>query len=201
MLFDVGGANGYVARAIQESGIDVVLVEPGLAGVRNALGRGVGQVVKATLDDAGLLTETVPSVGLLDVIEHIEHDVEFLKEINRLIIPRGRVYVTVPAHQWLWSDEDLLAGHHRRYTVKTPSSLLGKAGFTIDFATYFFSFIPFPIFLRRVLPNRLGFHVKKAAEDVVRADHQPDNPLVKRVLNMLTMRELSKISRLNPLRA
>src|ERR1039458_6087671 len=35
-LFDVGGGNGYVARAIQESGLEVVLVEPGLAGVRNA---------------------------------------------------------------------------------------------------------------------------------------------------------------------
>jgi hypothetical protein len=56
-FFDVGGGNGYVERAIQESGIDVVLVEPGLAGVRNALHRGVRQVVRATLDDAGLLIE------------------------------------------------------------------------------------------------------------------------------------------------
>jgi len=200
-FFDVGGGNGYVARAIQDSGIDVVLVEPGLAGVRNALHRGVRQVVRATLDDAGLLAETVPALGLFDVVEHVEDDVAFLKEINRLIIPHGRVYVTVPAYQWLWSDEDLLAGHYRRYTVQTLSSLLEKAGFTIDFATYFFSFIPLPILLSRVLPYRLGFHKKKAAEDAVRANHQSDNPLVKRTLNMLTRRELSEIGRLQPLRA
>jgi len=200
-IFDVGGGNGYVSRAIQELGIDVVLLEPGLTGVRNALNRGVHHVVRATLEDANLRAQSIPSVGLFDVVEHIEDDTAFLKEINRLIIPNGRLYVTVPAYQWLWSDEDLLAGHYRRYTVQTLSNLLQRAGFTIDFVTYFFGFLPIPIFLRRALPYRLGFHEKKTDEAVVRADHQPDNPLVKRALNMLTRRELSKIGRLQPLRA
>lgn len=95
-IFDVGGGNGFVACAIQDSGLEVVLVEPGLVGVRNAVRRGIRQVVRATLEDAGILAETLPAVGLFDVVEHISNDCEFLTGINRLVIPGGRVYITVP---------------------------------------------------------------------------------------------------------
>jgi hypothetical protein len=77
-FFDVGGGNGFVAKAIEDSGVDVVLIEPGLAGVRNALKRGVRHVVCGTLGQAGFLDRIIPSVGLFDVIEHIENDGEFL---------------------------------------------------------------------------------------------------------------------------
>src|SRR6478672_10328186 len=40
-FFDVGGGNGCVARAIQDAGFEVVLVEPGIWGVRNAVKRGI----------------------------------------------------------------------------------------------------------------------------------------------------------------
>jgi hypothetical protein len=82
-LFDVGGGNGFIARAIQDSGQDVVLMEPGIAGVRNALRRGVRQVVRSTLEDAGVLPETLPAVGLFDVVEHIPDDVGFLGRASR----------------------------------------------------------------------------------------------------------------------
>jgi SAM-dependent methyltransferase len=199
-FFDVGGGNGYVARAIQDSGLDVVLVEPGFSGVRNALKRGIRQVVRATLKDAGVLPGTLPAVGLFDVIEHIGDDSGFLAEINRLVIPGGRVYITVPAYQWLWSGEDILAGHSRRYTVPALRRLLENAGCAVEFATYFFSFLPLPILLLRVLPYRLGLASKEIADSDVRSDHDPGNPLVERLLQKLTRRELSRIAGLRPLR-
>jgi SAM-dependent methyltransferase len=199
-LFDVGGGNGYVARALQASGLEVVLVEPGPAGVRNALKRGIRQVVRATLEDAGVLAETLPAVGLFDVVEHIGDDSGFLTGIRRLLLPGGRVYLTVPAYQWLWSGEDVLAGHARRYTVTTLRRMLESAGYTVEFTTYFFGFLPLPIFLRRALPYRLGFAAHKIAEETVRSDHEVGHPLVDRTLRMLTSRELSRIAELRPLR-
>jgi SAM-dependent methyltransferase len=199
-LFDVGGGNGYVARAIQEAGLEVVLVEPGLAGVRNALKRGVRQVVRATLEDAGVLAESLPAVGLFDVVEHIRDDSGFLAGIRRLVTPGGRVYLTVPAYQWLWSGEDILAGHSRRYTVPTLSRLLENAGYRVEFATYFFGFLPLPILGRRVLPYRLGLASKKVAEGDLRSDHELGHPLLDRILQTLTRRELSRIAERRPLR-
>jgi SAM-dependent methyltransferase len=199
-LFDVGGGNGYVARALQESGLEVVLVEPGLAGVRNALKRGIRQVVRATLEDAGVLAEALPAVGLFDVVEHIRNDAGFLAGIHRLVIPGGRVYVTVPAYQWLWSGEDILAGHSRRYTVPALRRLLENAGYTVEFATYFFGFLPLPILIRRVLPYRFGLAPKNLSEGAVRSDHEPGHPLVGRILQTLAQRELSRIAGRRPLR-
>ncbi len=198
-IFDVGGGNGYVARAIQDSGREVVLVEPGLAGVRNAVRRGIRQVVRATLEDAGVLAGTLPAVGLFDVVEHIRDDCDFLMGINRLVIPGGRIYITVPAYQWLWSDEDISAGHARRYTVSALHRLLERAGYTVEFATYFFGFLPLPILFRRVLPYRLGFAPKKFSEETVRSDHELGNPLASRILEILTRRELSRIAGQRPL--
>lgn len=194
-LFDVGGGNGCVARAIQDSGLDVVLVEPGIEGVRNAVRRGIRDAVRATLEDAGVLPDTVPAVGLFDVVEHIQDDLGFLTTIHRLLKPGGRVYLTVPAYQWLWSEEDTLAGHARRYTANSMRGLLERAGYSVEFVTYFFFFLPLPVLLRRALPYRLGIAPKKMREDSVRADHEIGSPLAKRVLDTLTGWESSRIAK------
>jgi SAM-dependent methyltransferase len=199
-LFDVGGGNGYVALAIEKSGLQVVLVEPGPAGVRNALKRGVTSVVHATLDDLGALPETLPAVGLFDVIEHIEDDSGFIEKVNRFLEPGGRAYITVPAYGLLWSHEDVHAGHSRRYTTHSLSKLLKDAGYSLDFVTYFFSFLPLPIFFRRVLPYRLGFARTKISPATIRSDHQLRSALLGRVLDHLSQRELSKIAEGAPLR-
>jgi SAM-dependent methyltransferase len=199
-FFDVGGGNGCVARAIQETGRDVVLVEPGLAGVQNAVNRGIRQVVRATLDDAGVLAETLPAVGLFDVVEHIADDSGFMAGVHRLSAPGGRVYVTVPACQWLWSSEDVLSGHSRRYSVSSLRRLLENAGYTVEFATYFFGFLPLPILLRRAIPYRLGFAREQIPESAVRSDHELANPLARRILQVLSRRELSRIAERRPVR-
>lgn len=192
-FFDVGGGNGYVARALQETGMDVVLVEPGRSGASNAKKRGIRHVVRSTLHDAGFVPETLPAVGLFDVVEHIQDDRAFLTEINRLLAPRGRVYITVPAFTWLWSQEDKDAGHWRRYTLTTLSEVLQKSGYTVESANYIFGFLPYPIFLLRVLPYRFGLTRQNRWRDVAGSDHKP-NYYVGRALEALTRRELSRIA-------
>jgi SAM-dependent methyltransferase len=206
VLFDIGGGNGCVARAVQQAGHEVVLVEPGLSGVQNALKRGIRNVVHGTFEDIGALPETIPAAGLFDVIEHIEDDSGFMSKIHRSLIPGGRVYITVPAYGWLWSHEDVMAGHSRRHTVGTLRRLLNDTGFTVDFASYFFGFLPLPVLLFRAAPYRLGLASvspakdTSAAQDTVRSDHKPGGRLTSWVLKQLTDRELSRIVRGSPLR-
>jgi SAM-dependent methyltransferase len=194
-VFDVGGGNGFVARAIQDSGFDVVLVEPGLSGVQNAVKRGVRQVVRSTLQDADIIPGTLPAVGLFDVLEHIRDDRDFLVTANRLTVAGGRIYLTVPAYKWLWSNEDLLAGHFRRYTVHSLSNVMRDAGYVIDFATHLFSFLPPAVLLRRVVPYRLGLRSSGLSEKAIRSDHQISHPAVRRAIEYLTRRELSAMSK------
>ena len=55
-------------------------------------------------------------VCLFDVLEHVREDFETLEAIKSLLKPNGRVLITVPAYQWLWSQHDKSLHHFRRYT-------------------------------------------------------------------------------------
>jgi len=157
LVFDIGGGNGYVAEGLMRAGLPVALVEPGWQGIANARRRGLDMLVCSTLEDAGFYPETFPAVGLFDVLEHIQDDQAFLEEIYPLLIPGGRVYLTVPAFQLLWSVDDGYAGHYRRYSAGDIQRRLARAGLKVEFASYIFSILPLPVFLMRALPSRLGW--------------------------------------------
>ncbi len=193
-FFDIGGGNGCVAQAIQDAGWEVVLVEPGHAGAQNARKRGIRQVVQATLEDAHFRPATLLAAGLFDVIEHIEDDRKFLRQIRSFLKPNGRIYITVPAFQSLWSHEDEHAGHWRRYTLRSLSDALAASGFQVEFSTYIFGFLPLGILLLRVLPFRFGIVPKRTAEERMRADHQVQGGLSAKTLAYLTRRELSRLA-------
>jgi len=197
-LFDIGGGNGFVAKALQDAGIEVVLLEPGADGVRNARRRGVRQVVHGTLEAAGFPADSIPSAGLFDVLEHIEDDRGFLNEIYSRLEPQGRLYLTVPAIRWLWSHEDVHAGHYRRYGVDSLRALLETAGFTVEFATSFFNFLWLPVLFWRALPSRLG--IGRPGADI-RCQHGMTIPMMNRPWNWLAKRELARIRALRQTRS
>jgi SAM-dependent methyltransferase len=194
-IFDVGGGNGFVARALQDAGWDVVLVEPGPRGAANAVRRGVRHVVRAAFGDAGFLPGSIPAIGLFDVLEHTADQHAFLSSLARCLIPGGRIYITVPASRWLWSHEDEDAGHFRRYSLADLSRALEKTGFAVEYATHFFGFVPLLALPWRVLPYRLGFAGKPGAPERVRAEHEVANPFARRVLEFLTAREVRRLRR------
>jgi len=156
-FFDVGGGNGFVAAAFQqEAGIPVVLVEPGADGVRHAQARGLRTVVHATFSEAHFRDRSLPAIGFFDVLEHIEDAQGFLGEVRRCLAVKGRIYLSVPAGRWLWSDADVQAGHFRRYSFASLERALKRAGFRPLFMSKIFSPLPLPLFLCRSLPSLFG---------------------------------------------
>jgi len=191
-FFDIGGGNGYVAKALQDAGLEVVVVEPGATGAFYSRRRGVQHVIRASLEDAGFFSEVLPAVGLFDVVEHIEDDRAFLCTIRNSMRPGGLVYLTVPAFQWLWSHEDEAAGHFRRYSVRSLSRLLVAAGLQVEFVTCFFTFLPIPVLFCRTLPHRLGI-ARPSTPDTIRADHEIRSSTGNRLFDVLMRRELKRI--------
>ena len=191
-IFDIGGGNGCVSRALLDAGFDSVVVEPGPSGARNAVARGVPNVICSTLEDAGFPPQSIAAVGLFDVIEHIADDAGFLASLNRYLLPGGKIYLTVPAYQSLWSQEDVLAGHCRRYSLQQLLDVVRSAGFEVNYCSGIFRFLIAPIFLARVLPYRLGWRRQLRPENV-KADHQPANGLGAALLKRLCASEVAKI--------
>jgi 2-polyprenyl-3-methyl-5-hydroxy-6-metoxy-1,4-benzoquinol methylase len=190
-IFDIGGGNGVVAHALTHAGFEVVVVEPRIEGARGALERGLRPVICATAADAGFRPSSAAAIGLFDVVEHVENDVEFLRDVRALLRPQGRLYITVPAYQLLWSREDDYAGHHRRYSVGTLRQTLRSAGFAVEYSTYIFSVLPFAIVPFRTIPALLGLrrHASLSRE------HQPGGTKVTSLIERMLAFEGKAIRR------
>lgn len=76
----------------------------------------------------------------VDVMEHIEDDLQFLKECSSMIKPTGRIVILVPALQFLYSDLDRNIGHYRRYNKAMIKALANKLDLEIE-SIYYSNFL------------------------------------------------------------
>lgn len=195
-LIDIGGGNGFVAKALQNAGLPVIVLEPGLNGIKKAKARGIQHLICSTFEDADFLPGKLPSAGLFDILEHIKNDDELLAKLSTAMAPGKRLYLTAPALNALWSAEDIHAGHFRRYSLQSLGKQLQKYGLTIEFSSYFFSLLPVAIWLFRTVPSRLGFYKKGLT--VNPRQHRP--PLVLNSLTKwLSRQELTILAQAKPL--
>lgn len=193
-IFDLGGGNGFVSLALQQDGWQNVVVEPGRAGALNARKRGLVNVICSTLEDADFRSHSLPAAGLFDVLEHLADDQQFLECLRERLAPGGRVYLSVPAYQWLWSAEDVSAGHFRRYTLSSLKSVLRLSGFQIDYASYIFSPLPPAILLKRTIPSLLGRRSVENTDDGVQ-EHRSGSATLTRILDGVFEWELRMVER------
>jgi SAM-dependent methyltransferase len=169
-LLDIGGGNGYVARGLTEAGIACALLEPGIDGALAARARGVDPVICARLEDAGMAPGSVSAAGMFDVLEHIEDEAGVLQQVHTLLRPGGRLFLTVPAYAFLHSADDVLAGHFRRYTLRSLRRAVRRSGFTPEYDTYLFAPLPPVVLVFRTLPSLLSLR-RPADAELQDSDH------------------------------
>ena len=129
------------------------------------------------------------AVTALDVIEHNQDDMAILKDSFRVLKPGGFMIITVPALMWLWSHNDDINAHVRRYNAAELKHKLEQAGFSLERLTYN-NFFVFPmaallILLRRMRgagPELASHHL---AQEEYQVEMEPASPLVNRVLTVV----------------
>lgn len=94
------------------------------------------KVEKVTGIELPFKDSTFETIGAFDVLEHIENDVDALKEWRRVLKPGGRAVITVPAYQWLWSEHDTSLHHFRRHTRGALKQKAAEAGLNVRKASY-----------------------------------------------------------------
>jgi SAM-dependent methyltransferase len=105
-------------------------------------------------------------VTLCDVIEHVEHDIDAINAVNRVLNPGGTVLVTVPALRSLWSAHDVRNHHFRRYDRKQLMSLFDPRQWKVQRATYFSSLLlPMVWTFRQIKNLRYGTDPAKCPDD------------------------------------
>jgi hypothetical protein len=168
------------------------LVEPGQAGAINAKKRGVPHVICATTHTAQFKPGIIPTIGVFDVVEHIEDDIGFLNHLWDLLVPGGMLYLSVPAYQSLWSQEDVESGHFRRYTLNNLNTKIQNSSFDISYSSYIFTYLSFVIFVMRTIPYKLKL-INFRLTNSIKKDHSSVKGIGTIVINFFHKWELNKV--------
>jgi SAM-dependent methyltransferase len=127
-ILEIGCGTGHNLPMLAQFGeIDAIEIdETAAAKASERLGKKVGSSPLPELE--GVQPGSYDLVAVLDVVEHVEDDVAALKAIATALKPGGKILITVPAHQWMWSAHDVVNHHKRRYSKGTLTAALEKAG-------------------------------------------------------------------------
>ena len=179
-FFEIGCGTGFVLSGIQRKFRDIKLFGSDIfcEGFAYAKERVPGATF-FQIDARNIPFENeFDVIGAFDVLEHIEEDENALSSIFRAV-KSGGVIITVPQHQWLWSKNDEVACHKRRYSKKELAEKVENAGFRVLRMTSFVSFL-LPLMVALRLRWQLGVGGQKDSGSELR---QPPliNAFLKRV--------------------
>jgi len=193
-MLDIGCGTGQVIASIEsdiESQIDGADLDETLLKQ--------GQKIKGdyfvlnVFDNVPELHEKYDSILLLDVIEHVDQDADFLRHCAKFIKPGGLIFINVPAFNSVFSVYDELVGHQRRYTKATKARLAKKSGLKL-LTQHYWGFLLLPLLLVR--KAILLFTPK---EKIIKRGFQEPSKLIGSVLDAICALEYkSGLSRLSP---
>lgn len=140
-----------------------------------------GKIEKGFLPDHSPYPENFfDLITALDVIEHIDQDVDSLRMIRAHLVSGGKAIITVPAYMFLWSAFDDLNEHKRRYTLTELNTKLVQAGFIVEKISYFNTLLFPAVFIVRTLNNLL----KRDGASDVDMPSAPVNFILKKIFGI-----------------
>lgn len=155
-ILDVGCGTGANLEMLSEFG-DSEGVDVSTDALTFCRARGLVNVKQGEAERLPYEAAAFDLVTGLDVVEHLDDDLAGLKEMHRVLRPEGHVLLFVPAFMFLWGVQDDISNHRRRYTMDELKTVVKKAGFTIERATYVNITFFAPILLGRMLMRATGF--------------------------------------------
>jgi len=126
---EIGCGTGFVLALLERLGWTVLGLDMQLEGLRHARARTGAPLVRTGAPRVPL-ADPADLVVLCDVLEHTD-EAPLLEAALAATRPGGHLLVTVPARPSLWSSDDVLVGHRRRYTSETLLGALQRAGFRV----------------------------------------------------------------------
>jgi len=134
-LLDSGCGTGANLKEISKF-LPVVGIEKYFEALKFCKKRSLDNLLNAELEHLPFRQETFDIVLAMDILEHVDDDLEALKEISRVSKDGAILIIHVPAFMFLWSDHDLAVDHKRRYTAGELVECLKKANFKVKSINY-----------------------------------------------------------------
>jgi len=190
LILDIGSGSGLFYKTLSRFG-SVMNLEYSKKGLLHLRRKRIGNLLRGDAQFLPIGDGCVDIVTCIDVMEHVDDDRKLVREAHRVLKKDGYFIVTVPAYMFLWSDDDVLVHHKRRYTISRLVKLV-EGRFVVTKKTYRFFFIFFPtliLFLlkrlnkkimgkRYVLKNSLETEPNKVINFILRSIMYLENVLI-----------------------
>jgi len=149
-ILDVGCGDGLFFRSLSRFGdVEGIEVDGALVNDDNPWKH---KVHVGAFDHTFQPQKAYSLILMLDVLEHFSDPLPALHRAKDLLDPAGALVITVPAHRCLWTTHDDLNHHFTRYTKRSLTELLRKAGIRNRGCRYFFHW---------AFPVKLLAHIKE----------------------------------------
>jgi hypothetical protein len=154
-IVDIGCGDSFVVETISK-----IYPEATLIAVDTAFTPEIIEHYKTKLNNPKIAfyynVDEVPSnvnadcILLMDVIEHIEKDIDFMKLVltKQFVNAKTKWFITVPAFQSLFCNHDTFLGHYRRYDTRMLINHTTLSGLKTLDVGYFFSSLLLPRYLQ-----------------------------------------------------
>lgn len=174
LILDIGCGDSYFDLELLKTDINITK----LYGVDIYLKKKIDiNKYYAVNDYSKLMDKKFDTIIMLDVLEHIEDDEDFLNNtVNKLLKNNGRIILTIPAHQFLYSKHDEFLKHYRRYNKKMIRELCKKTNYRIVNYHYFY----LSLFLFRLL-------FRNAGNEVSNWQHKENEPITRFIRSILNI--------------
>ena len=175
-VLDIGCGDSYFDRRLLSSNKDI----KNLYGIDIFLDKGFKDKNYIVVNNYDKLNnKKFDSILMFDVLEHVEDDTKFMDEtVLPLLNKNGKIIMTVPAYQSLFSKHDEELKHYRRYNIKEIKNICNKLDLKIiNYHYFYFSLVPV-----RIISKIMNTDNKVNTWN--RNDNHIITRLVKRVLNI-----------------
>jgi ubiquinone/menaquinone biosynthesis C-methylase UbiE len=147
VILDIGCSSGFLLQDLRRSLPDAALIGADyLASLLNRATLNVSHVpfLQFDLRTCPLHDESVDGVTALNVLEHIDDEVEPLRHIFRILKRGGIAHVEVPSGPSCYDVYDEVLMHYRRYELPKLRAMCERIGFAVEWANHLgFFFFPF----------------------------------------------------------
>ncbi len=116
-------------------------------------------LINGDINHLPIRTNSIGLIIAMDLLEHLDNDLDALRELHRALRNRGIIILTVPAFNFLWGTQDFATGHKKRYSRKEITNKLREVGFEILRSSYFNFFLFFPILIARRIIHLMGLKI------------------------------------------
>jgi ubiquinone/menaquinone biosynthesis C-methylase UbiE len=181
-ILDIGCGTGALMDELTSQDHEVFGLDIAEEALRFCQMRGHSKVYLADAAKLPFADRSFDLVTAIGVIEHLDHDEIFLKEVARVLKPEACFVMLTSSFPWLWSMHDVANEHRRRYYLSDIEKKLTAAHFQTVRLSHL-NFFALPLLAGTLLLHRLIYGLRpERSHRILPVPPKPVNAFLTQVL-------------------